>query len=159
MAYAVANANTVDNANRVGHHELRKHRTEGDPMIARYRKTTHRLIRTARGITKSVAYWILSERVAPAVAAGHLIKTGDFLDRVGGGDLPDGQKSWFGRHAKKAYIAATGQQPLMVWARHRTTSRYIHVCVYGPIDLALYEGLRTYKGTRHLLAGSYAEAA
>lgn len=29
----------------------------------------------------------------------------------------------------------------------------------NPIDPALYAGLRTYKGTHHLLASSYAEAA
>jgi hypothetical protein len=30
---------------------------------------------------------------------------------------------------------------------------------HNPIDEALYAGLRSYKGTRHLLASSYAEAA
>jgi hypothetical protein len=128
-------------------------------MIARYRKTTHRLIRTARGVTKALAYWTLSGRIAAHVATGRLIKTGDFLDRIGGGDLPDGQKSWFGRHAAKAYRAATGTEPLKVWTQHRTTGRWIHVNVFGPIDLALYEALRTYKGARHLLAGTYQEAA
>ena len=29
----------------------------------------------------------------------------------------------------------------------------------GPIDPALYAALRTYKATRHLLAGTYTEAA
>lgn len=128
-------------------------------MIARYRKTAHRLIAAARATSKALAYWTLSGTIAAHVATGRLIKTGDFLDRVGGADLPDGKKSWYGRHAKKAFIAATGREPLKVWAQHRTTGRYIHVHVYGPIDLALYEALRTYKGTRHILAGTYAEAA
>jgi hypothetical protein len=128
-------------------------------MNARYRKTTQRLIAAARRVSKALRYATLSGRIATHVNAGHLIKTGDFLDRIGGGDLPDGQKSWYGRHAKKAYRAATGRDPLKVWTRHRTTGRWIHVHVYGPIDLALYEALRTYKGTRHLLAGTYQEAA
>ena len=78
---------------------------------------------------------------------------------IGGHDLPDGKRSWYGRHAKKAFIAATGREPLRVWTQHRTTGRWIHAHVYGPIDEALYAGLRTYKGTRHLLAGTYTEAA
>ncbi len=46
-----------------------------------------------------------------------------------------------------------------MWAQHRTTGKWIHVFVYGPIDDALYTALHTYKATRNLLAGSYAEAA
>jgi len=128
-------------------------------MNARYRKTTRRLIAAARNVGRPLAYWTLSGLIAAHVATGRLIRTGDFLDRIGGADLPDGKRSWYGRHAKKAHIAATGQDPLMVWAQHRTTGRWIHVAVYGPIDEALYAGLRTYKGTRHLLTGTYTEAA
>lgn len=128
-------------------------------MIARYRKTTHRLIAAARNVSRPLAYWTLSGRIAAAVATGRLIRTSDFLDRIGGSDLPDGQKSWFGRHVAKAHRAATGTEPLRVWAQHLTTGKWIHVFVYGPIDEALYAGLRSYKGTRHLLASTYAEAA
>jgi hypothetical protein len=119
------------------------------------RNTLHAATRT----TKALAYRALSGLIAAAVEQGKLIRTGDFLQRIGGGDLPDGQQSWFGRHVAKAYRTATGREPLRVWAQHRTTGRYVHVFVYGPIDEALYVGLRTYKGTRHLLRGTYAEAA
>jgi hypothetical protein len=128
-------------------------------MIARYRKTTHRLITAARNISRPLAYWTLSGANASHIATGRLVRTGDFLARVGGDDLPDGQKSWFGRHVAKAHRAATGAEPLRVWSQHRTTGRWIHVACYGPIDEALYAGLRTYKGTRHLLASSYQECA
>jgi hypothetical protein len=126
---------------------------------ASYRKTTHRLITAARRISKALRYATLSGAIHTAVNTGRLIRTSDFLTRIGGDDLPDGQKSWFGRHVAKAHRATTGTEPLKVWAQHRTTGRWIHVFVYGPIDLALYEGLRTYKGTQHLLASNYAEAA
>lgn len=128
-------------------------------MIARYRKTTRRLIAAACNVGRPLAYRTLSGRIASAVATGRLITIGAFLDRIGGSDVPDGQRSWFGRHAKRAYLTATGTAPVRVWAQHRTTGRWIHVHVYGPIDEALYTGLRSYKGTRHLLAGTYTEAA
>lgn len=128
-------------------------------MIARYRKTTARRIGAARNVGRPLAYWALSGIIAAHVATGRLITVGTFLDRIGGADLLDGKRSWFGRHVKTAHIAATGTEPLKVWAQHRTTGRWIHVHVYGPIDEALYAGLRTYKGTRHLLASSYQEAA
>ncbi|MFI2349713.1 hypothetical protein ACH492_22200 [Streptomyces sp. NPDC019443] len=116
--------------------------------------------RAARHTIKALAYRTLSGIVALHVDLGHLIRTGDFLDRIGGGDLPDGQKSWFGRHVAKAYRAANdGASPVRVWAQHRTTGKWIHVNVVGPIDPALYEALRTYKATRHLLAATYTEAA
>ena len=127
-------------------------------MNARTR-TRRNTLRTAATTTKALGYRTLSGLIAAAVEAGKLIRTGDFLQRVGGSDLPDGQQSWFGRHVAKAYRKATGCEPLRVWAQHRTTGRWIHVMVYGPIDPALYTGLRTYKGTQHLLAGTYAEAA
>lgn len=122
-------------------------------------RAIRRSIRAAVRAGRAIRYTTLSGRIAADIAAGRLIRTNDFLDRIGGEDLPDGQRSWFGRHAKRAFIAATGRAPLMVWARHRTTGRWIHVACYGPIDAALYTALRSYKGTRHLLAGDYAEAA
>jgi len=122
-------------------------------------RTIRRTHTAARTTSRPLAYWTLSGRIAAHVATGRLITVGAFLDRIGGNDLPDGKRSWFGRHVKKSHIAATGRTPLTVWTQHRTTGRWIHVAVYGPIDEALYAGLRTYKGTQHLLAGTYAEAA
>jgi hypothetical protein len=119
------------------------------------RNTLHAATRT----TRALAYRTLSGLIAAAVEQGKLIKTGDFLQRLGGGQLPDGQQSWYGRHVAKAYRATTGREPLRVWAQHRTTGRWIHVNVFGPIDPALYAGLRSYKATRHLLPALYAEAA
>ena len=122
-------------------------------------RTIRRTRTAARNTSRPLAYWTLSGLIAAHVATGRLIKTGDFLDRIGGSNLPDGQKSWFGRHVARAHRAETGTEPLRVWAQHRTTGRWIHVACYSPIDEALYAGLRTYKGTQHLLASSYAEAA
>lgn len=127
--------------------------------MTRRLRTVRRTIRAAATTTKALAYRTLSGIIAAHVANGRLIRTGDFLDRIGGADLPDGQKSWFGRHVAKAYRAANGAEPVKVWAQHRTTGRWIHVNVLGPIDLALYEALRGYKGTRHLAQVSYSEAA
>lgn len=108
---------------------------------------------------KALGYRALSGIIAAHVETGRLIRTGDFLDRVGGDDLKDGQKSWFGRHVAKAYRAQHGGDSVRVWTQHRTTGKWIHVHVYGPIDPALYAGLRSYKGTQHLLCGTYTEAA
>lgn len=119
------------------------------------RNTTRAAIHTSRAL----GYRTLSGIIATLVDTGRLIRTGDFLDRIGGNDLPDGQKSWFGRHVAKAYRATHGRDALKVWTQHRTTGKWIHVLVYGPIDDALYTALRTYKGTRHLLAATYMEAA
>lgn len=119
------------------------------------RNDLHAATRTA----KALGYRALSGIIATHVDAGRLVRTGDFLARVGGGDLPDGQQSWYGRHVAKAYRKAHGCEPLKVWAQHRTTGRWIHVAVYGPIDPALYAGLRSYKATRHLLPALFAEAA
>lgn len=127
-------------------------------MTARTR-TRRNTLHAATRTTKALNYRTLSGLVAAHVEAGRLITVGTFLDRIGGEDLPDGKRSWFGRHAKKAYRAANGGDPIRVWTQHRTTGRYVHVHVYGPIDPALYTALDTYKGTRHLLAGTYAEAA
>lgn len=122
-------------------------------------RTRRNTLRTAARTSKALGYRTLSGIIASHVTTGRLIKTGDFLARIGGSDLPDGKQSWFGRHVAKAYRAATGREPLKVWAQHRTTGRWIHVNVFGAIDEALYAGLRTYKGTQHLLRTSYTEAA
>ncbi|MEU9670383.1 hypothetical protein AB0E25_33380 [Streptomyces bobili] len=122
-------------------------------------KLRRRTNTAARTTTRALGYRTLSGIVAALVDTGRLIRTGDFLARIGGGDLPDGQQSWFGRHTAKAYRAATGAEPLKVWAQHRTTGRWIHVNVFNPIDPALYAGLRTYKATQHLLADMYARCA
>ncbi|WP_060888047.1 hypothetical protein [Streptomyces caniscabiei] len=122
-------------------------------------RTRRNTLRTATHTTKALGYRTLSGLIAAAVEAGRLIRTGDFLQRVGGGDLKDGVQSWYGRHVAKAYRAATGSEPLRVWAQHRTTGHWVHVMVYGPIDEALYTGLHSYKGTRHLLAADYARCA
>lgn len=127
-------------------------------MTARTR-TRRNTLRTAATTTRALGYRTLSGIIAAHVEAGRLVRTGDFLDRVGGGDLKDGVKAWFGRHVAKAYRAQHGGDTVRVWTQHRTTGKWIHVYAYGVIDEALYEGLFAYKGTRHLLAASYAEAA
>ena len=122
-------------------------------------RTRRNSLYAAAATTKALAYRTLSGLIAVAVDQGRLIRTGDFLNRVGGHDLADGQQSWYGRHVAKAYRAATGTEPLRVWAQHRTTGKWIHVFVYGAIDPALYAGLRSYKATQHLLADTYARCA
>jgi hypothetical protein len=122
-------------------------------------RTRRNTLRTAATTSRALAYRTLSGHIAAAVEQGRLVKTGDFLERIGGGDLKDGVKSWFGRHVAKAYRAQHGGDAVRVWTQHRTTGKWIHVFVYGPIDEALYAGLHSYKGTRHLLADTYAEAA
>ncbi|WP_393075223.1 hypothetical protein [Streptomyces sp. LN704] len=127
-------------------------------MNARTR-TRRNTLRTAATTAKALGYRTLSGIIGAHVEAGRLIRTGDFLQRVGGSDLPDGQQSWFGRHVAKAYRAAHSGDSVRVWSQHRTTGKWIHVLVYGPIDEALYTGLRSYKATRHLLADTYARCA
>lgn len=122
-------------------------------------RTRRNTLRTATATAKALGYRTLSGIIGAHVEAGRLIRTGDFLDRIGGNDLPDGKRSWFGRHVAKAYRAANGGDAVRVWTQHRTTGKWIHVHVYGPIDPALYVGLRSYKATRHLLASNFAEAA
>jgi hypothetical protein len=122
-------------------------------------RTRRNTLRTALRTSRALGYRTLSGHIAAAVEAGRLITVGTFLDRIGGADLPDGKRSWFGRHAKAAHIAATGTEPVRVWARHRTTGRWIHVNVFHPIDDALYTALDSYKATRHLLADMYARCA
>ncbi|MFF8299554.1 hypothetical protein ACF07M_29900 [Streptomyces globisporus] len=115
--------------------------------------------RAARHTAKALRYRCLSGLIAIAVDTGTLIRTGDMLDRLGADDLKDGFKSWYGRHVKKAYIAANGHPPVMVWAQHRTTGKWIHVAAYQPLDRALFVGLATYKQTRHLVAADFARCA
>jgi hypothetical protein len=122
-------------------------------------RTRRNTLHTAAATAKALGYRTLSGLVAAAVDAGRLILITGFLNRIGGADLPDGKVSWLGRHCAKAYRAAHGTSPIRVWARHRTTGRWNHVYAYGPIDPALYAGLRSYKGTRHLLAGLFTEVA
>lgn len=122
-------------------------------------RTRRNTLRTAVTTTRALGYRTLSGIIGAHVEAGRLIRTGDFLERIGGGELKDGVKSWFGRHVAKAYRAANGGDAVKVWAQHRTTGKFIHVYAYGVVDEALYEGLFNYKGTQHLLASNYAEAA
>lgn len=124
--------------------------------ISRRIARTHRAARTT---SKALAYRCRSGLIAAAVEHGTLIRTGDLLDRLGADDLKDGYKSWYGRHVKKAYIAAKGRPPVMVWAQHRTTGRWIHVAAYSPYDIALYIGLATYKQTAFLAQSAFFQAA
>lgn len=122
-------------------------------------KLRRRTQAAARTTNRALGYRTLSGIIGAAVERGHLILITGFLNRIGGGDLPDGKVSWLGRHCAKAYRETHGSSPVRVWAQHRTTGRWNHVYAYFPLDEALYAGLRNYKGTRHLLAGTYAEAA
>ncbi|MEU8623296.1 hypothetical protein [Streptomyces sp. NPDC048669] len=128
-------------------------------MSVRLTKLIARTHRAARTTSKALAYRTRSGLVAAAVEQGHLIRTGDLLERLGA-DLPDGQASWYGRHCAKAYRAANlGTNPVRVWAQHRTTGRWIHVNVFEPTDAALYTALTTYKATRHLGQADFMEVA
>lgn len=125
-------------------------------------RVTAQLRRThaaAQHVTKALAYRARSGAIAALVETGALVRTGDILDRLGADGLKDGYKSWYGRHVKKAYVAANEQQPLMVWAQHRTTGKWIHVAVYSPFDIALYIGLAAYKQTKHLARPAFYQAA
>lgn len=134
-------------------------RTRRTGLKARAITTIRRTHHAAMTAPRALQCRTLSGIIAVHVDNGRLIKTGDFLERIGGSDLPDGQKSWFGRFVKKAYKAQHGHDPIKVWAQHRTTGHWIHVYAYFPLDEALYTGLRSYKGTQHLLRTSYSEAA
>ncbi len=127
-------------------------------MNARTR-TRRNTLRTATHTAKALGYRTLSGLIAAAVEQGKLILITGFLTRIGGADLPDGKVSWLGRHCAKAYRETHGTSPIRVWAQHRTTGKWNHVYAYGPIDPALYAGLRTYKGTRHLLTVTATEVA
>jgi hypothetical protein len=124
------------------------------------RALVRRALTTVTHTAKALGYATLSGHIGALVTDGRLIRTGDFLDRVGGDDLMDGQKSWYGRHVIKAYRAAHDAEAPRVWTRHRTTGRWIHVFVYAPLDPALLTGLASYKGTCHLVdRDAYATAA
>ena len=69
-------------------------------------------LHAATATTKALGYRTLSGLIATHVDAGRLIRTSDFLDRIGGNDLPDGQRSWFGRHVAKSYRAQHGGHPV-----------------------------------------------
>ncbi|MFD7016110.1 hypothetical protein [Streptomyces sp. NPDC059928] len=128
-------------------------------MFRKLRAIRHTIAAALR-TTRPVAYATLNGDIGTQLADGRLIRTGDLLDRLGADDLPDGQKSWYGRAVAKAYRAAHhGQDAPRAWVQHRTTGRWIRVYVYSPADPALYIGLRTYKATRHLVAVELAEAA
>ncbi|MEV8523153.1 hypothetical protein AB0451_03195 [Streptomyces sp. NPDC052000] len=119
-----------------------------------------RSIAAALRTSRPVAYATLNGQIGAQLAAGELIRTGDVLDRLGADDLPDGQKSWYGRAVAKAYRAThLGEDAPRAWVQHRPTGRWIQVYVYAPTDPALYAGLRNYKGTRHLAAVELTEAA
>ncbi|MFE4420421.1 hypothetical protein [Streptomyces sp. NPDC056817] len=113
----------------------------------------------AQRITKALAYRARSGQIAADVEAGSLIRTGDILDRLGASDLKDGYQSWYGKHVKKAHIAANGAEPVRCWVQHRTSGKWIHVHVYNPFDIALYIGLATYKRTAHLAQPAFYQAA
>jgi len=126
-------------------------------VTAKLRSRTKDAARTA---VKALRYRCISGIVAVLVDQGRLVRTGDVLDRFGGADLPDGVQSWFGRHVVKAYRETHGGDPVRVWARHRTTGRFVHVYVYAPVDPALLAGLASYKATRHLAdQTTYSQAA
>ena len=93
--------------------------------------------------------------------SGDLIRTGDYLIQMGGGDLRDGYQSWYGRAVVKAYRQANHREPLRAWVQHRTTGRWIHVNAYCPGDPALLAGLASYSRTAPLVpaGATFAEAA
>ncbi|MFD3740499.1 hypothetical protein [Streptomyces sp. NPDC058629] len=128
-------------------------------MPTRLTKVIARTHQAARTTTKALNYRCLSGNIAVAVDAGTLIRTGDMLERLGADELKDGYKSWYGKFVKKAYIAANGHPPVMVWAQHRTTGRWIHVAAYSPLNRALFIGLASYKQTRHLIQADFMEVA
>jgi hypothetical protein len=126
-------------------------------VTAKLRRRTKAAACTA---VKALRYRCISGIVAVLVDGGQLIRTGDHLDRVGGSDLPDGMKSWYGRHVAKAYRQVHGGDAIKVWVQHRTTGRWVHVFVYNPAEPALLAGLRSYRATQHLADRAlYSEAA
>lgn len=125
-------------------------------VTAKIRRRTQTAARTA---SKALAYRTRSGQIAADVENGRLVRTGDILERLGADGLKDGYKSWYGRAVKKAYIAANGADPVMVWAQHRTTGKWIHVAAYSPYDIALYVGLANYKQTKHLAQPAFFQAA
>ena len=135
-------------------------RTAGPGALTRRQQhLRHHTLHTAARTTKALAYRTLSGIIATLVDEGRLIRTGDILQRLGASNLKDGYQSWYGRHVKKAHIAANGTEPARCWTQHRTTGRWIHVHVYNPFDIALYIGLATYKQTKHLARPAFYQAA
>lgn len=122
-------------------------------------RSIYRTIAAALRTSRAFGYVTLNGDVGAQLADGRLIRTGDYLIEVGGGDLPDGVQSWFGRHVAKAYRAEHGHSAPRAWVQHRTTGRYVHVYVYAPDDPALFTGLRAYKATRHLITVELSEVA
>ncbi|MFF4346791.1 hypothetical protein [Streptomyces sp. NPDC001530] len=123
---------------------------------AKIRRRTQAAARTA---PKALRYRAISGHIAVLLDTGALVRTGDILDRLGAADLKDGYQSWYGRHVKKAYIAANDTDPVRVWVQHRTTGKWIHVHAYNPFDIALYVGLASYKQTKHLAQPAFFQAA
>ncbi|MET7795712.1 hypothetical protein [Streptomyces decoyicus] len=123
------------------------------------RSMIRRSIRAALAAPRPLRYTTLSGEIAALVATGRLVRTGDVLDRLGADGLKDGYKSHYGKHVVRAFRAATGGEPLKVWAQHRTTGRWVHVYVYRPADPALFAGLASYGRTRHLVQAQFMEAA
>ncbi|MDR3082114.1 MAG: hypothetical protein LBV60_14520 [Streptomyces sp.] len=122
-------------------------------------RSIYRTIATALLTSRALGYATLNGDIGTQLADGRLIRTGDYLIEVGGGDLPDGVQSWFGRHVAKAYRAEHGVSAPRAWVQHRTTGRWVHVYVYAPDDAALLIGLRSYKATRHLAVVELSEVA
>lgn len=122
-------------------------------------KLRRRIRVVAQSVGKALAYRARSGQIAALVATGRLVRTGDVLDRLGAGDLKDGYQSWYGRHVKKAFVAANGRPPTRCWVQHRTSGKWIHVHVYSPFDIALYVGLASYKQTQHLARPAFYQAA
>ncbi|MGX1254174.1 hypothetical protein RKD48_006685 [Streptomyces ambofaciens] len=137
----------------------RSNRIRRATLKARALTVIRRVHRAALTATKVLRYRALSGQIIVAVENGHLVRTGDILERLGAADLKDGYQSEYGRHVKKAHIAATGNEPVRVWVQHRTSGKWIHVHAYSPFDMALYFGLATYKQTKHLAQPAHFQAA
>lgn len=116
-------------------------------------------IRAAVQMPKAAYYRLLNGKtINDALTTGWLIRTNDMLDRLMI-ELPDGQRSWYGRHVAKAHRATTGHDAPKAWVQHRTTGKWIHVYVYAVDDKALTAGLWSYKATRPYAAELFSEAA
>ncbi|MHC3450786.1 hypothetical protein [Streptomyces prasinus] len=128
-------------------------------MSVRLTKLIARTHAAAQRVTKALAYRVRGGQIAADLENGRLVRTGDILARLDAGDLKDGYQSWYGKHVKKAHIAASGTDPVRCWVQHRTTGKWIRVHVYNPFDMALYIGLATYKRTAHLARPALFQAA
>jgi hypothetical protein len=135
-------------------------------MNATQRKSLARQIQSTltrvMALPKAALFHLLNgAAIQRLLGSGDLIRTGDYLIQMGGGDLRDGYQSWYGRAVVKAYRQANHREPLRAWVQHRTTGRWIHVYVYCPGDPALLAGLASYSRTAHLVpaGATFAEAA